>query len=104
MHPSVLLMDEPFGALDAMTKSSLQDQLLDVYDRTDATIVFVTHDVDEAVYLGDRIVILEGMPAKVGHQVAVSLSRPRDQLATKETPEFLKLRRTVYDAIVDAHE
>jgi NitT/TauT family transport system ATP-binding protein len=100
MRPSALLMDEPFGALDAMTKSSLQDELLRVQERTHATVVFVTHDIDEAVYLSDRIVVLEGSPATVGHRVDVDLPRPRDQLATKELPEYMRLRRLVYDAIV----
>lgn len=103
MRPSVLLMDEPFGALDAMTKASLQDELLRVQARTGATVVFVTHDVDEAVYLSDRIVILEGSPATVGHEVEVDLPRPRHQLATKEEPAFLRLRRAVYDTITDSN-
>ncbi|HET7719065.1 MAG TPA: ABC transporter ATP-binding protein [Acidimicrobiales bacterium] len=99
VRPSVLLMDEPFGALDAMTKAALQDELLGVQARTGSTVVFVTHDVDEAVYLSDRIVILEGGPATVGHEFEVDLPRPRHQLATKEEPGFLRLRRAVYDAI-----
>ena len=102
MRPSVLLMDEPFGALDAMTKASLQDELLRVQDRTGSTVVFVTHDVDEAVYLSDRIVVLEGGPATVAQEIAVDLPRPRHQLATKEQPAFLRLRRAVYDAITDS--
>ena len=102
VRPSVLLMDEPFGALDAMTKASLQDELLAVQERTGATVVFVTHDVDEAVYLSDRIVILEGGPATVAQEIEVDLPRPRHQLATKEQPAFLRLRRAVYDAITDS--
>ena len=102
MRPSVLLMDEPFGALDAMTKATLQDELLRVQDRTGSTVVFVTHDVDEAVYLSDRIVILEGGPANVAHEIGVDLPRPRHQLSTKEEPTFLRLRRAVYDAITDS--
>jgi NitT/TauT family transport system ATP-binding protein len=102
VRPSVLLMDEPFGALDAMTKATLQDELQRVQERTDATVVFVTHDVDEAVYLSDRIVVLEGSPASVAHEIEVDLPRTRHQLATKELPEFLRLRRAVYDAITDS--
>jgi NitT/TauT family transport system ATP-binding protein len=101
LHPSTLLMDEPFGALDAMTKGTLQDELQRVQERTGATVVFVTHDIDEAVYLSDRILILEGGPATIAHEIQVDLPRPRDQLATKELPEFSRLRRTVYDAIVE---
>ena len=102
MRPSVLLMDEPFGALDAMTKASLQDELLRAQERTGATVVFVTHDVDEAVYLSDRIVVLEGSPAGVAREIEVDLPRPRHQLATKEEPAFLRLRRAVYDSISDS--
>jgi NitT/TauT family transport system ATP-binding protein len=101
VRPSVLLMDEPFGALDAITKATMQDELLRVQERTAATVVFVTHDIDEAVYLSDRIVVLEGDPASVGREIPVGLPRPRHQLATKELPEFLRLRRAVYDAIVE---
>jgi NitT/TauT family transport system ATP-binding protein len=100
MNPSSLLMDEPFGALDAMTKSSLQDELQKAYERTKATVLFVTHDIDEAVYLSDRVLVLTGSPATIGKEFAVDLPRPRHQLETKEMPEFLRLRRGVYDAIV----
>jgi NitT/TauT family transport system ATP-binding protein len=99
MRPSVLLMDEPFGALDAMTKASLQDQLQRVQSLTGTTIVFVTHDVEEAVYLSDRVVVLSGRPAGVGLTLDIALSRPRDQIATKETPEYLDLRHRVYAAL-----
>jgi len=100
MRASALLMDEPFGSLDAMTKAALQDELQQVHQETGATVLFVTHDIDEAIFLSDRILILAGDPATIGHSIAVDLPRPRDQLATKELPEFLALRRTVYEAIV----
>ena len=100
MRASVLLMDEPFGSLDAMTKSGLQDELQQVHQDTRATVVFVTHDIDEAIYLSDRILILDGGPATIAQTIPVDLPRPRDQLATKELPRFLALRRTVYEAIV----
>jgi len=103
LQPRVLLMDEPFGALDAMTKASLQDQLLEVHGRTATTIVFVTHDIDEAVYLGDRVVVIDGQPGSITQEIPVDLPRPRDQLATKERPEFLELRRRVYDAVGGVH-
>jgi NitT/TauT family transport system ATP-binding protein len=99
MHASVLLMDEPFGSLDAMTKAALQDELQEVHATTGATIVFVTHDIDEAIYLSDRILILDGTPATIAREIPVDLPRPRDQLATKELPEFLALRRSVFEAI-----
>ena len=103
MDACVLLMDEPFGALDAMTKASLQDELQRVHQRRRPTIAFVTHDIDEAVYLSDRILVLGGSPATIVREVPVDLPRPRDQLATKEDPEFLRLRRAVYDEIVQGH-
>jgi NitT/TauT family transport system ATP-binding protein len=99
MRPSVLLMDEPFGALDAMTKASLQDQLQRVQAATHTTIVFVTHDVDEAVYLSDKIVILQNRPAAVGVELTVELDRPRNQLRTKEEARYLELRHQVYAAL-----
>jgi NitT/TauT family transport system ATP-binding protein len=99
MRPSVLLMDEPFGALDAMTKASLQDQLQQVQTLTGTTVVFVTHDVEEAVYLSDRVIVLTGRPADVGLSLDVNLPRPRDQITTKETAEYLDLRHQVYAAL-----
>ena len=95
MDACLLLMDEPFGSLDAMTKSSLQDELQRVHHERKPTVAFVTHDIDEAVYLSDRILILGGSPATVTGEITVDLPRPRDQLATKELPEFLRLRRRV---------
>ncbi len=97
--PKVLLMDEPFGALDAMTRQTLQDQVLAIVDETDATVLFVTHDLEEALYLGDRVVGLLPRPGRVGTTVPVPLRRPRDQLTTRETPEFLHLRRDLFDFI-----
>src|SRR5262245_38185415 len=82
MRPRVLLMDEPFGALDAMTKASLQDQLQQVQELTGTTIVFVTHDVEEAVYLSDRLVVLRGSPANIG----LSLDVPLPGRATRSAP------------------
>lgn len=100
MRPSSLLMDEPFGSLDAMTKASLQDELQRVHQRTRATIIFVTHDIDEALYLSDRILVLKNTPGTIGHDIAVELPRPRNQVTTKELPEYLRLRRVVYDEIM----
>jgi NitT/TauT family transport system ATP-binding protein len=99
MKPDVLLMDEPFGALDAMTKGSLQDQLQEVQRLTGTTVVFVTHDVEEAVYLSDRVLVLTGRPAGIGELLDVRLSRPRQQMTTKEDPEYLRLRHDVYEAL-----
>ncbi len=104
MRPSVLLMDEPFGALDAMTKTSLQDELLQVYERTGATVVFVTHDIDEALYLSDRVLVLQGDPSTIGESLPVHCPRPRHQIETKQSEGFLVLRRKVYEAIMQPHE
>jgi NitT/TauT family transport system ATP-binding protein len=98
-EPSALMMDEPFGALDAMTRQTLQDQILDIARATNATIFFVTHDLEEAIYLGDRVIGLMSHPGRVGLDVAIELPRPRNQVSTRESPEFLKLRRTLYDFI-----
>lgn len=98
-EPQALLMDEPFGALDAMTRQSLQDEVLALHAETGATIVFVTHDLEEAIYLGDRVVGLLPHPGRVGIEVPIHLPRPRNQLATREDPEFLRLRRVLFDFI-----
>jgi NitT/TauT family transport system ATP-binding protein len=99
LKPSVLLMDEPFAALDAMTKASLQDELLRVRQQTDASIVFITHDIEEAIYLGDRVAVLRGTPAELAVVFDVGLPQPREQVATRELPAFLALRHKVHDAI-----
>jgi NitT/TauT family transport system ATP-binding protein len=101
-NPSVLLMDEPFGALDAMTRQALQDEVLAIVAATGATVFFVTHDLEEAVYLGDRVVGLLPHPGRVAKTVSVNLPRPRDQLTSRETPEFLRLRRELFDFIKEA--
>jgi len=99
LKPSVLLMDEPFAALDAMTKAGLQDELLRIRMETGASIVFITHDIEEAVYLGDRIAVLGGSPATLTAAFTSDLPWPREQVATRELPEFLKLRHAVHDTI-----
>lgn len=101
-EPSVLLMDEPFGALDAMTRQTLQDEMLSIVAETSATVFFVTHDLEEAIYLGDRIIGLLPNPGRIGTIAKVGLPRPRNQLETREMPEFLHLRRTMFDFIKKA--
>ncbi len=96
-QPEVLLMDEPFGALDAMTRQGLQDEVLALVGDSGATVFFVTHDLEEAAYLGDVVIGLLPHPGRIARQVAVKLPRPRDQLATRELPEFLRLRRELFD-------
>ena len=98
-RPRVLLMDEPFGALDAMTRQTLQDEVLAIVAASGATVFFVTHDLEEAVYLGDRVIGLLPHPGRIAADVAVTLSRPRNQLSTREEPEFARLRRQLFDFI-----
>ena len=98
-RPSVLLMDEPFSALDALTRESLQDLLLRIWSELDLTVVFVTHDIAEAVYLSDEIFVLGGSPATIQTTHAVPVARPRHQLSTRESADFLALRRTLYDLV-----
>jgi len=98
-EPQVLLMDEPFGALDAMTRQALQDEMLRIVASEKATALFVTHDLEEAIYLGDRVVALYPNPGRVAQIFDVTLPRPRDQLTTRESPEFLSLRRQLFDFV-----
>lgn len=98
-EPTTLLMDEPFGALDAMTRQGLQDEVLSLTQTSQTTVIFVTHDLDEAIYLGDRVIGLLPHPGRIGIELDVDLPRPRDQLATREHPEFLRLRRQLFDFI-----
>jgi NitT/TauT family transport system ATP-binding protein len=95
-QPQILLMDEPFASVDAQTRGDLEDLVLRVRDDFEVTILFVTHDIDESVYLADRVVVLTHAPTEVKDVVAVDLPRPRDQIATKELPEFAHLRAHVY--------
>jgi NitT/TauT family transport system ATP-binding protein len=97
-RPRVLLMDEPFASVDAQTRSDLEDLLLSVWARYAVTIVFVTHDIDEAVYLADRVLVLKA-PATVSMVAEVDLPRPRDQIATKAHPEFARLRSELLSAL-----
>jgi NitT/TauT family transport system ATP-binding protein len=93
-RPALLLMDEPFGSVDAQTREDLEDLLLAVRG-TDMTILFVTHDIDESVYLGDRVIVLGGAPAGVLADLPVRLPTRGDQIATRELPEFVRLRTEV---------
>ena len=98
-QPSILLMDEPFASVDAQTRGDLEDLVLRVRDEYGITILFVTHDIDESVYLADRVVVLTHAPTEVKEVVAVDLPRPRDQIETKELAEFAQLRGHVYRLI-----
>jgi nitrate/nitrite transport system ATP-binding protein len=98
MEPKVLLMDEPFGALDALTRAKLQDELLEIVARTRSTVVMVTHDVDEAVLLSDRIVMMTNGPAAtIGEVLTVDLPRPRRRVELAEDPRYIGYRKAVID-------
>jgi NitT/TauT family transport system ATP-binding protein len=98
-RPEILLMDEPFASVDAQTRSDLEDLVLQIRHDYGVTILFVTHDIDESIYLADRVLILSPRPTVVQEVLEVPLPRPRDQVATKELPEFAHLRAHVYRAI-----
>lgn len=95
IDPSVLLMDEPFGALDAQNRNMLQKQLLEIWDKTKKTILFVTHSVDEAVFMADRIIVLTSRPGTIKEIVPIDLPRPRD----RTSPDFAQVRRYVLGLI-----
>ncbi|MBC7734248.1 MAG: ABC transporter ATP-binding protein [Bacteriovorax sp.] len=104
MEPKVLLLDEPFGALDALTRAHLQDELLKIVARTQSTVVMVTHDVDEAVLLSDRIVMMTNGPAAtIGEILRVDLPRPRNRVALAENAEYTRLRKAVLDFLYTRH-
>lgn len=98
-EPKVLLMDEPFSAVDALTRNELQDLLLNLWQRLDLTIVFVTHDIDEAVYLSETVVLMDKTPGRVYSVTEVALGHPRDQIRTRADPIFLDLRQRLYNDI-----
>ena len=95
LDPVLLLMDEPFGALDAQTRNMLQHELLGIWEKTKKTVVFITHSVDEAVFLADRIIVLTPRPGRICRTFPVSLTRPRDRTSV----EFARVRREVLDLI-----
>ena len=107
-QPQVLMMDEPFGALDALTRQSLQDELARLVLNDGLTVLFVTHDLEEAIYLGDRVIALQANPGpgrpSLARMLDVTIPRPRTQLATKEHPEFLRLRRELFAFIEQSHD
>ena len=101
-RPSMLLMDEPYASVDAQTRESLEDMLLDVWERRNKTVLFVTHDIDESVYLADRVLVLSKGPSRVIADITVDIARPRDQIDTKADPKFVELRAEVARLIRDA--
>lgn len=104
MKPKVLLLDEPFGALDALTRAHLQDQVMQIHAELGTTVIMITHDVDEAVLLSDRIVMMSNGPnATIGEVLDVDLPRPRDRLALASDPKFLAAREAVLRFLHERH-
>ncbi len=104
MRPKVLLLDEPFGALDALTRAHLQDQVMEIHARLQTTVIMITHDVDEAVLLSDRIVMMTNGPnATIGEILSVPLERPRDRLALAADPRFVAARTAVLEFLHSRH-
>ncbi|MGW1957292.1 ABC transporter ATP-binding protein [Streptomyces sp. NPDC001920] len=101
-EPQVLLMDEPFAAVDAQTRADLEDLVRGLWRERGITILFVTHDIDEAVYLGQRVIVLSASPTVVREQLKVDLPDDRDQLTTRVSPRFAELRTRVYEQIRSA--
>ncbi|MEV4216725.1 ABC transporter ATP-binding protein [Nonomuraea sp. NPDC049725] len=98
VNPKVLLMDEPFGALDALTRVQLQDQLLDTWSQERRTVMFITHDVDEAVYLANRVVVMAARPGRVYRVIDVDLPYPRTE-EMRLSPEFARIRNEVWHSV-----
>ena len=98
-HPKVLLLDEPLGALDAFTRMRMQDEVLRLWEARGTTILFITHDIDEAIYMSDRIVIMTPRPGRIEHILPVTLDRPRE----RSSPEFLRLRGEILELLHFGH-
>jgi len=99
VRPKLLLLDEPFASVDAQTRIDLQDMVMDICKNMKLSTLLVTHDIDEAVFMADKVVVLSTRPAHVVEEIAINLPWPRDQLTTKESPEFLRLRHRVYTLV-----
>lgn len=98
MSPRVLLMDEPFGALDALTRASLQDAVMNIQAKLNTTVIMITHDVDEAVLLADRVVMMTNGPAaRIGEDLKIDMPRPRERIAASETPAYNHARHSVLE-------
>lgn len=103
-EPHILLMDEPFAAVDAQTRADLEDLVRALWHRLGVTVLFVTHDIDESIYLGQRVLVLSGRPTVILEDVRVNLPDERDQVTTRNEPEFARLRAHVYDLVQKAKQ
>ncbi|MDB5945032.1 MAG: NitT/TauT family transport system ATP-binding protein, partial [Ramlibacter sp.] len=98
-HPKVMVLDEPFAAVDAQTRADLEDLMLRLWTEFDLTVIFVTHDIDEAVYLGQRVLVLSSSPTRVLDDVPIPIAAPRTQAQTRIEPAFAELRTRVYRGV-----
>jgi len=98
-EPEVLLMDEPFGSLDALTRLELEDTVLQLWEELRTTILFITHDIEEAVYLSDRILLLSQRPSRIIEELPIDFARPRNQVRTRSQPRFMEIRNRIYQRI-----
>jgi NitT/TauT family transport system ATP-binding protein len=101
-EPHILLMDEPFAAVDAQTRADLEDLVRQLWHRLGMTLLFVTHDIDESIYLGQRVLVLSGRPTVILEDVQIDLPDERDQITTRNAPEFAHLRTRIYDLVSKA--
>jgi len=99
-NPEILLLDEPFGALDAQTRSYMQQFTSKLWEETHKTIIFVTHDIDEAIFLSDRVIVLTSCPAKVNKEIVIDIERPRDLGNMFALPTFIDIKREILDLIM----
>ena len=97
-EPRILLMDEPFGALDAQTRELMQEELNAIWQQTRNTVLFVTHDIDEAIYLGDRVIVFTARPGRLKDEIRIDLPRPRS-IEVKKSGEYLAYRNRVWDSL-----
>ena len=104
VNPMILLMDEPFGSVDAQTRQLLQEELLNLWQREQKTVIFVTHSMDEAVYLSDRVVVMTPRPGRVAEILDVPLSRPRAAGDVRRDPRFVDLTNYIWDSLKKAME
>jgi NitT/TauT family transport system ATP-binding protein len=104
INPSVLLMDEPFGALDAQTRELMQEELLRILDTEQKTMIFVTHSIDEAIVLGDRIVVMSARPGRIREIFPVGIPRPRKILSVRAHPRYIELRNTIWEMLKGEQE
>jgi NitT/TauT family transport system ATP-binding protein len=99
-EPSLMLMDEPFGSLDAQTRTELEDLLLQIWEEFRQTIIFVTHDIDEGVYLSDRVLVLTPSPSEILKDCSIDLPRPKNQIETRSAPRFLEIRNIIHKMVM----